>query len=245
MSPLFSHTSPIHSTANIHPGYIRSWVPEMTSPCLTIITMWWAHREMREDRWGELSLGSGVNVSKGCPEEKMLELRDEDQLAWWPWWDSLVQRSTALILCKAPEQASWVTHRWLSLHLISQFLKEASPETPSHPCTHILPTKTSSGFFHRIPFSFILVPIWLTSVSPNRVWAPESRGQVFLLLLLFTVASPTALSLAWHKLLNTWMKIAERGQGLIPRVTALPGGLARSKYWGRFLLYGTMFYFGK
>ena len=164
--------------------------------------------------------------------------------------ETLVQGSTALILCKVLKQASQVTQRLLSLYPEVSFSRKLFLDTSFPSDTHTLPNKTRSGPSHRAPFPFI-THYWLASGSLNGVCAPESRGQVFLLLLslFFIVASPTALNLTWHKLLNDWIKIAECGQGLTSRTATLQGSLTRSQYrkglfpiWNNILSWGIPVY---
>lgn len=199
---------------------------------------------MQEDHQRDLSLGWRMNVSKGYPKDRMLYVRNEDQLAWrlgWKHW------------CKGPQHLfcarSWNRHhRWHKDYWVC-ILRSVSQENFSwtHPS---LQTHIHSGPSHRAPFPFI-THYWLASGSLNGVCAPESRGQVFLLLLslFFIVASPTALNLTWHKLLNDWIKIAECGQGLTSRTATLQGSLARSQYrkglfplWNNILSWGIPVY---
>ena len=179
--------------------------------------------------------GWRINVSKGYPKDRMLYMRNEDQLAWrleWKHW------------CKGPQHLfcarSWtgITGDTKIIEFVSlevSFSRKLFLDTSFPPDTHSLPTKTRPRHSHKAPFSFI-THNRLASGSLNGVCASESRGQVFLLLLslFFIVASPTALNLTWHKLLNDWIKIAEYGQGLTSRMTTLQGSLARSQYWKGF-----------
>jgi len=194
---------------------------------------------MGEDHQRDLSLGWRINVSKGYPKDKMHYVRNEDQLArrlGWKHW------------CKGPQHLfcarSWtgITGDTKIIEFVSlevSFSRKLLLDTFFPSDTHSLPTKTRSGPSHRAPFSFI-THNRLASGSLNGVCAPESRGQVFLLLLslFFIVASPTALNLTWHKLLNDWIKIAEYGQGLTSRMTTLQGSFARSHYWKGFFPIG-------
>lgn len=113
------------------------------------------------------------------PEDEMLDLRDEEQLVWWSWWDPLVQRPTALTLCRAPEQASWVIESVSASILKVQYFKEAFPGDTLSSMNTCTPNQ-EKVWIH--PWDSFLLPSWHLFnqyLSPQMKHMPLKAGAKY------------------------------------------------------------------